>query len=301
MAMSPTQRMMTILVLSVLSICSLVNLINDDKRGISHSDSDSMNFISSSGGVYRQLLNKNSKAEREERRKRRAMKMKKIQKDGMKGKEVVHCDDVTSEMVAKSRVYGNPGRWQKVLHKMMNKEKVKIAVLGGSVTAGAECLSPKHYWSNLNCAWPSRLQTLLTSYDPNWNVEFVNMAKGGTPSVRRAFLLLFPLSIYIIVCAQRHITLLFPIYLSYQRAGLALVLGLVDYDAIIINWTANDDKIDAHYKKGGAKEMKEVFETLVRSALALPKNPALILFEDYGRRMFDPEPIAEEIHHAIAR
>ena len=47
--------------------------------------------------------------------------------------------------------------------------------------------------------------------------------------------------------------------------------------------------------------MKEVFETLVRSALSLPKNPALILFEDYGRRMFDPEPIAEEIHHAIAR
>jgi len=97
---------------------------------------------------------------------------------------------------------------------------------------------------------------------------------------------------------------LLPIYLSYQRSGLALVLGLVDYDAIIINWTANDDKIDAHYKKGGAKEMKEVFETLVRSALALPKNPALILFElfeDYGMKMFDPEPIAEELHHAIAR
>ena len=298
MAMSPTQRMMTILVLSVLSICSLVNLINDDTRGMSHSDS--MNFISSSGGVYRQLLNKNSKAEREERRKRRAMKMKKI-KDGMKGKEVVHCDDVTSEMVAKSRVYGNPGRWQKVLHKMMNKEKVKIAVLGGSVTAGAECLSPKHYWSNLNCAWPSRLQTLLTSYDPSWNVELVNLAKGGTPSVSRSFSFIVSFKHYIIVCTQTHITLLLPIYLSYQRAGLALVLGLVDYDAIIINWTANDDKIDAHYKKGGAKEMKEVFETLVRSALALPKNPALILFEDYGRRMFDPEPIAEEIHHAIAR
>ena len=186
MAMSPTQRMMTILVLSVLSICSLVNLINDDKRGISHSDSDSMNFISSSGGVYRQLLNKNSKAEREERRKRRAMKMKKIQKDGMKGKEVVHCDDVTSEMVAKSRVYGNPGRWQKVLHKMMNKEKVKIAVLGGSVTAGHECLNPGS-WRNLICAWPNRLQTLLTSYDPSWNVELVNLAKGGTSSVSRSF------------------------------------------------------------------------------------------------------------------
>ena len=119
--------------------------------------------------------------------------MKKIQRDGMKGKEVVHCDDVTSEMVAKSRVYGNPGRWQKVLHKMMNKEKVKIAVLGGSVTAGSECISPglrdtpKHHWRNLKCAWPNRLQTLLTSYDPNWNVELVNMAKGGTPSVSRSF------------------------------------------------------------------------------------------------------------------
>ena len=53
--------------------------------------------------------------------------------------------------------------------------------------------------------------------------------------------------------------------------------------------------------KKGAKDMEEVFETLVRSALALPKNPALILFEDYGMRMFDPEPIAEELHHAIAR
>ena len=70
-----------------------------------------------------------------------------MKKDGMKGKEVVHCDDVTSEMVAKSRVYGNPGRWQKVLHKMMNKEKVKIAVLGGSVTAGHECLNPGS-WRN---------------------------------------------------------------------------------------------------------------------------------------------------------
>lgn len=90
-------------------------------------------------------------------------------------------------------------------------------------------------------------------------------------------------------------------HISYQRSGLALVLGLVDYDAIIINWTANDDDIDRFYKEGGANEMKEVFETLVRSALALPKNPALILFEDYGRRMFDPKPIAEETHHAIAR
>ena len=32
-------------------------------------------------------------------------------------------------------------------------------------------------------AWPSRLQSLLTSYDPSWNVEIVNLAKGGTPSV----------------------------------------------------------------------------------------------------------------------
>ena len=55
-------------------------------------------------------------------------------------------------------------------------------------------------------------------------------------------------------------------------------MSLYDYDFIFIHWTANDDNIHKFYG-GDIKKVKTVFETLVRTALALPKAPAVIIFE----------------------
>lgn len=61
-------------------------------------------------------------------------------------------------------------------------------------------------------------------------------------------------------------------------------MGLHEYDIIIINWTANDDNIQKFFGGDDAK-VQSVFETLIRTALALPKAPAVIIFEGFGRKV----------------
>lgn len=84
-------------------------------------------------------------------------------------------------MVIKSRGYGNPERWHSVMQKMvdMKQEDIKIAVLGGSVTAGHECEPGQGNVANLECAWPHKLGVMLNSWQPTWNVEIDNLAHGG--------------------------------------------------------------------------------------------------------------------------
>ena len=90
---------------------------------------------------------------------------------------------VTLDMVIKSRGYGNPERWHSVMQKMMmdtEKNKgIKIAVLGGSVTAGHECEPDQGNVPNHICAWPSKLEAMLNSWQPSWNVKIDNFATGG--------------------------------------------------------------------------------------------------------------------------
>ena len=145
-------------------------------------------------------------------------------------------------------------------------ETIKVAILGGSVTAGHECAPSQGNVANHTCAWPKRLERMLNTYYHSSYVKTVNLARGGTPT----------------------------------RAGLTQVMSLQHYDIIIIHWTANDDNYKKFYK-GDSQLMKPVFETLIRTALSLPKNPAVILFEGFGFRYRDTEPVAEEMHHEIAR
>ena len=59
-------------------------------------------------------------------------------------------------------------------------ESVNIAVVGGSVTFGSECLCPKCAGSEEEqkaCAWPSRLQPWLLAMHPEWNVSVTNTAR----------------------------------------------------------------------------------------------------------------------------
>ena len=70
-----------------------------------------------------------------------------------------------------------------------------------------------------------------------------------------------------------------------------------DYNFIFIHWTANDDHIKKFYG-GDIKKVKIVFETLVRTALALLKASAVIIFEGFGSEL--PVSIANDLHHDIA-
>ena len=92
----------------------------------------------------------------------------------------------------------------------------------------------------------------------------------------------------------------FPEMYSFGERAKKYLSQKKDYDIIIIHWTANDDNFKKYYK-GDSQLMKPVFETLIRTALSLPKNPAVILFEGFGLRYRDAEPVAEEMHHEIAR
>lgn len=174
------------------------------------------------------------------------------------------CPSISAEAVAKSRILGNTERWHRVVEKMKGPngdEVVKIAVLGGSVPAGHECASTENVPDH-KCAWPSQLETMLRQSSLH-NVEIMNLAHGGTPS----------------------------------STGITQIMELVEYDAIIIQWTANDDNVNRFYGND-AEKIKPHFETLVRTALALPKNPAVIIFESFGTR--ESEPRAESVHYAIA-
>ena len=143
---------------------------------------------------------------------------------------------------------------------------IKVAVLGGSVTAGHQCAPGQGNVPNHTCAWPNKLEQMLNTHYHSSYVKTFNLARGGTPS----------------------------------RAGLTQVMSLQHYDIIIIHWTANDDNFKKFYR-GDSEKIKPIFETLIRTALSLPKNPAVILFEGFGLRYLDAEPVAEEMHHEIAR
>ena len=109
---------------------------------------------------------------------------------------------VSREVVDKSRYMGNTNRWHHVLKKLNKNNidsKVKVAVLGGSVTAGHECADKQKNVPNFTCAWSGQLQSIFSGNDKFKKVEVTNLAHGGTPS----------------------------------SAGLAQVIGLTEYDVIM--------------------------------------------------------------------
>jgi hypothetical protein len=191
--------------------------------------------------------------------------------------------NVTREAVAMSRTVGNIHRLQRAFFRTRSSgddttttnrtnNTTRIVVLGGSVTAGHDChpASSKELWNlpNLTCAWPYQLEQLLSTRPKNANlsVEIINKAIGGTPS----------------------------------SAGLTQIMGLANHpvDVIIIAWAANDDNYHKFYGPDPQYQMQRSFETLIRTALALPSHPAVLIFEDFGLR--HSYPVAEEMHNSVA-
>lgn len=59
------------------------------------------------------------------------------------------------------------------------------------------------------------------------------------------------------------------------------MMDMIDYDAIIIQRTTNDDSVEKFFG-GDEGQVKSKFESLIRSALNLPHDPAVIIFESLG-------------------
>jgi hypothetical protein len=181
--------------------------------------------------------------------------------------------NVTREAVAMSRTVGNIHRLQRAFFRNIKSTNrtTRIVVLGGSVTAGHDCYPAalKELWNlpNLTCAWPYQLEQLLSTRDNTISVEIINKAIGGTPS----------------------------------SAGLTQIMGLAAHDpavdVIIIAWAANDDNYKKFYGSD-PYQMQRSLETLIRTALALPSQPAVLIFEDFGLR--HSYPVAEEMHNSVA-
>jgi len=170
--------------------------------------------------------------------------------------------------VMRGREFGNVERWSRAIQKSLTGT-ARVAVLGGSVAAGHACYDNSNR-PNLTCAWPSQFERMLSA--EHLSVRVDNLAAGGTSS---------------------------------RGGGIqALMLGV--YDAIIIHWTANDDNTNRWFgdMNGGKKD----FETLVRTALSLPQQPAVIVFDGLGWLLhLNHEGGAlettrsEELHRSVAR
>jgi hypothetical protein len=84
---------------------------------------------------------------------------------------------------------GDTARWQQFILKLGRGEAANIMVIGGSETAGMECLEPKGtrlQRLGRDCAWPSRLHDWLHHTFPAAVVTVENVARGATTT--RVFL-----------------------------------------------------------------------------------------------------------------
>jgi hypothetical protein len=158
--------------------------------------------------------------------------------------------------VMRARELGNPERWDKMIQKSLTGT-ARVAVLGGSVAAGHACTNNVNS-PNKTCAWPLEFERMLAA--EKMSVEVENLAAGGTSS----------------------------------RGGAIQALALGRFDAIIFHWTANDDGL-IDYNPGDrehgihrtvmypererADMVRRDYETLVRTALSLPQQPAVIVFD----------------------
>ena len=58
--------------------------------------------------------------------------------------------------------------------------KVRILVLGGSVTKGVLCKTGVRHYNNAGCSWPARLEHLINTIAGRDVIEVVNLSAGGT-------------------------------------------------------------------------------------------------------------------------
>jgi lysophospholipase L1-like esterase len=81
-----------------------------------------------------------------------------------------------AEMLKRSLVsLGDPARLQHVLARARRGEGVVVAVIGGSITAGASASTEEHRWGNLVAAW-------WRDTFPQATITFINAGIGATGS-----------------------------------------------------------------------------------------------------------------------
>jgi len=69
---------------------------------------------------------------------------------------------------------------EKRIQDPQNNPPLKIAVFGGSVTLGRECIPKRQQY--LDCAWPKRFELLVNQFFKTEVVKIYNLAVGGTSS-----------------------------------------------------------------------------------------------------------------------
>jgi hypothetical protein len=73
---------------------------------------------------------------------------------------------------------------QNLMSRLAQSSTIRVGVLGGSMTAGANCRTPD-WREEKSCAWPSGLERWLQRTFPHAVVRVINMAVGGVGSLAR--------------------------------------------------------------------------------------------------------------------
>ncbi|CAM9468653.1 unnamed protein product [Ectocarpus fasciculatus] len=156
---------------------------------------------------------------------------------------------LTPEMLARTVPYNTSDT---PLHRAFKSAKVtgvlKVVAIGGSVTFGHSCESPKGFKKNA-CAWPHRLDQWFRAEVGDFKVEVVNAAVPGEGMID--FL-------------HRTITNVLPVDL--------------EVDLVIVDFGVNDAILD-HFNQEDVKMAHETFISHIRNAMT--SNPALLYAESF--------------------
>ena len=137
---------------------------------------------------------------------------------------------------------GNTFRIHRILNKKGPKGPLKVLVLGGSLTAGADVGGKKH-------AWPKFLAFPSDDGLPDMHIE--NRAKGATGS-------------------------------NYALANLDKLIKPYDWDLVLLEYALNDDSVgewNSRYSSG--TEVTKTFEHLIRNIRKAIPTAALVIIEGF--------------------
>ncbi|KAJ3876343.1 hypothetical protein F5051DRAFT_411844 [Lentinula edodes] len=147
------------------------------------------------------------------------------------------CKRYGSFNLARSRAYeGSNARLKRVIRKLRSGHKIKIGIVGGSVSKGHGLKDRRDNWSYIYAEYIRETFAQATSSNAsNVEVELINGSVSGT------------ITQYMETCYREHIP--------------------EDVDLVIIELAINDQRLE-YLAKG--------YENLIRSIFALPQRPAVI-------------------------
>ncbi|CBJ30204.1 conserved unknown protein [Ectocarpus siliculosus] len=156
---------------------------------------------------------------------------------------------LTQEMLQRTVPYNTSGIH---LHRAFNTAKangvLKVVAIGGSVTFGRSCESPKGLANNA-CAWPHRLDQWFRAEVGDFKVEVVNEAVPGEGMI------------------------------DFLHKTIKNVLSVdVEVDLVIVDFGVNDAILD-HFDLEDVKMAHETFISHVRNAMT--SKPALLYAESF--------------------